>query len=289
MIHRWRARPWWLRCTAALVAGAALLAALAVGTSRRWPPTTPGTGPNASAPRPGATRPSRLVAVPPVGDRQLAALPEISTSTVLPAAPIDADRFAAPSGAVVHNDAPVAVFAAPGGPPIGRLPATQLGSDTWLPVIEEQPDWVRLLLPTRPNGATGWVDTTRVQIAHTPDQVRVEVATRTLRLLREGRVSGAWPVAVGAEGTPTPTGRTFLLASIRDTTQPGTHLVLPLGAHSETLDTFGGGPGTVAIHSWPDPTALGTAVSHGCIRAPDAAMAALMHLPLGTPVLIVER
>jgi lipoprotein-anchoring transpeptidase ErfK/SrfK len=148
---------------------------------------------------------------------------------------------------------------------------------------------MRLLLPARPNGATGWVDASRMRVAHSPDQIRVNLATRTLRLARDGQEIGVWTVGVGAEVTPTPTGRTFLLASARNSLLAGSPVTLPLGAHSDTLDTFGGGPGTVAIHPWPDPEVFGTASSHGCVRVPDAAMAALGAVPLGTLVLIVER
>jgi lipoprotein-anchoring transpeptidase ErfK/SrfK len=133
------------------------------------------------------------------------------------------------------------------------------------------------------------VDATQMRVAHSSDQIRVEVAARTLRLARDGREIGVWTVGVGAEGTPTPTGRTFLLASARNSFLAGSPVTLPLGAHSDTLDSFGGGPGTVAIHPWPDPGVFGTATSHGCVRVPDTAMAVLTGVPLGTLVLIVER
>ncbi|WP_261986737.1 L,D-transpeptidase [Actinomadura sp. HBU206391] len=42
-------------------------------------------------------------------------------------------------------------------------------------------------------------------------------------------------------------------------------LILPVGAHSETLDTFGGGSGTVAFHGRPTTSVFGKAVTHGCI------------------------
>jgi hypothetical protein len=227
------------------------------------------------------------VAVPLMDASALAGLPEASTHTALPAAPVDPDRYAPTGGGVVHNDEPLPVFDTPGGAAIARLPTTQLGSDTWLPIIARQPGWVRVLLPSRPNGASGWVAEGRVWVAHTPDEVRVRLGERTLRLRHEGQEVGAWAIAVGASATPTPLGRTFILASGYDPGRPQA-VVLPLGAHSDSLETFAGGPGTVAIHSWPDARVFGAAVSHGCLRVPDVAMTALTTVPLGTLVVIEQ-
>ena len=82
-------------------------------------------------------------------------------------------------------------------------------------------------------------------------------------------------------------GRTFLLASmapIRPTYSP---LILPLGLHSDTLTTFGGGPGTVGLHGWPDTAVFGHAVSHGCVPLPAATLRILSQIPLGSSVMIV--
>jgi lipoprotein-anchoring transpeptidase ErfK/SrfK len=94
---------------------------------------------------------------------------------------------------------------------------------------------------------------------------------------------------VGARKTPTPPGRTFLLGSIVDPKRSASPVVLPLGAHSPTLDTFGGGPGTVAIHGWPRPDVFGAAVSAGCVRVPQTALDRLERVPLGTLVLIDSK
>jgi lipoprotein-anchoring transpeptidase ErfK/SrfK len=56
----------------------------------------------------------------------------------------------------------------------------------------------------------------------------------------------------------------------------------PLGERA----IFGGGPGTVGLHGWPDPSVFGQAVSNGCVRVPAAALQVLSHIPLGTLVMI---
>ncbi len=104
-----------------------------------------------------------------------------------------------------------------------------------------------------------------------------------------GRPTRSWPVVVGARDTPTPRGTTFVMAAVDDPGSPYSRYLMPLGWHSDTLDSFGGGPGTVALHGWPDQTIFTMtrrARSHGCIRVPEAAMAEVRSLPLGTPVVI---
>ncbi|MGD0556511.1 MAG: L,D-transpeptidase [Streptosporangiaceae bacterium] len=104
-------------------------------------------------------------------------------------------------------------------------------------------------------------------------------------LLRRQRTAGGLQ---RLPGEPTPTGRTFLLASLSPAQPAYSPLILPLGVHSATLDTFGGGPGTVALHGWPDKTVFGHAVSHGCVRVPAAALRVLSRIPLGSPVMITS-
>ena len=168
------------------------------------------------------------------------------------------------------------------------LPPTELGSPTWVPVVQAQSGWDRILLPTRPDRSTGWIylGGGGLQTAYTPYQVDVNVAAYRLTILYAGRRLGTWTVADGAPGTPTPTGRTFVLASLVPLQPTYTPLILPLGTHSDTLNSFGGGPGTVGLHGWPDPSVFGHAISHGCVRVPAAALRALSRVPLGSPVMI---
>ncbi|MGH3518627.1 MAG: L,D-transpeptidase family protein [Haloechinothrix sp.] len=250
----------------------------------RGAPTAPVTTPT-SVPPPQPTP----IAARQVSPDALARLPKATTFGTVTNAPADPRPGDAPPGMVVHPRRTVPVFTAPGGRPIAALPATQLGSDTWLPVLDEQPGWLRVLLPARPNGATGWLhhDTAYLRIAHTPYRIEVDRARFTLRLYRDGATIGRWTVGVGKPAAETPAGRTFVLASIRDTKATFSDIVLPLGAHSDTYTTYGGGPGTVGIHTWPTSDAFGTASSDGCIRVPPAALAELSTtVPLGTPVLI---
>ena len=208
-----------------------------------------------------------------------------TTEARLPAAPADATPQATTGGLVVRPTRVLPVFDAPAGRAFAKMPVQQFG-DTWLPVIARRDGWLRVLLPSRPNGSTGWLRESGVVLRSSAYLVRVHLGSRTLDLIHEGRSIGTWPVAVGEPATPTPTGRTFLLGSVIDDAQSYSPIILPLGSHSDTLDTYGGGPGTVALHGWPDASVFGTAASHGCIRVPADALERLTQVPLGTLVIV---
>lgn len=211
-----------------------------------------------------------------------------TTKTKLPRSPKDTEPFATTDGAVVHPQRTLPVYAAPGRRPFAKVTVKQMG-DTWLPVVDRRGRWTKVLLPSRPNGSTGWLRSSRLDERFTPYLVRVHVGTRSLELFKNDESLGSWSIAVGAPGTPTPVGRTFLLGSIIDDAQKFSPVILPLGAHSDTLDTFGGGPGTVALHGWPNASVFGKAVSHGCIRVPADALDQLSQVPLGTLVIIDQQ
>jgi lipoprotein-anchoring transpeptidase ErfK/SrfK len=62
---------------------------------------------------------------------------------------------------------------------------------------------------------------------------------------------------------------------------------LGTSAFSNVLYNFGGGTGEIGLHGTDDPAALGTSVSHGCVRISNTVIARLAKLlPLGTPIVI---
>ena len=244
----------------------------------------------AAHPHAAALAPPAPVLPVRVSAAQMARLPMATTFGTTPAAPADSAPFAAETGIVVHPTVTQVIYARPGGPPAAALPATELGGPTWVPVVQSQPGWEQILLPTRPNRSTGWIylGGGGLRIEYSSYRVEISLATYRLTILDAGRSLGTWTVATGAAGTPTPAGRTFLLASLAPQHPAYSPLILPLGAHSATLTSYGGGPGTVGLHGWPDPAVFGHAVSHGCVRVPAAALRALSRIPLGSPVMITS-
>lgn len=154
---------------------------------------------------------------------------------------------------------------------------------------------LRVRLPWRPNGASGWIDSSSVRLVSTPWRIVVDVGSRRVTLLRSGRPVLAYRAVVGKPGTPTPTG-TYAIATVWSGPPSGFtgSYILTLTAHSDILAHFDGGDGLVALHgrggtSLRDP--LGSARSHGCIRLANADIDTLVRdvgpdaLP-GTPVTI---
>ena len=94
---------------------------------------------------------------------------------------------------------------------------------------------------------------------------------------------------VGRSVLPTPKGTYFVAELLKQPNPFGPHgpYAFGLSAHSNVLQSFGGGPGQIGIHGTNEPAALGTDVSHGCVRISNAAISKLARLlPLGTPVVI---
>ncbi|TDC54485.1 murein L,D-transpeptidase [Actinomadura sp. KC345] len=220
------------------------------------------------------------------GEAAASEVPEATTFTTVKGAPKDPAPDGATDGLVVHPATAVPVLDRPDGRRVATLPAEQLDGPTWVPVVETSGGWRRVLLPSRPNQASGWISGAGLRTARTPYTVRVDLAERRLTLLKSARQVGRWKVAIGGPKTPTPSGRTFLMATLAREKKAPSPIVLPLGTHSATLDTFGGGPGTVALHGWPDASVFGKAVTHGCVRVPPDALKALSKVPLGSLVFI---
>lgn len=211
--------------------------------------------------------------------------PDVTTFADFPTAPKDPAPQAGTDGVVLHVLDDLAVHQSPGGQVFAKLPAKQLNNPTWVPIVAERGKWAQVLLPSRPNGATGWVRTDRkVERAHSPYVVDVDVDARHLEVRKNGSVIGQWTAGVGSADSPTPRGRTYLMAAIEETVTKFSPIILPMGIHSDTYNTYGGGPGTVALHTWPDPSVFGKAASDGCVRVPSDALRLLTSLPLGTLV-----
>ncbi len=215
---------------------------------------------------------------------EVTALAEATTFTALENPPLDPAPEAATEGEVLHPKRELVVHDAVDGKPIARLPEKQIESPTWVPVIAREGDWAQILLPTRPNGSAGWINTAddAVESANNDYVVNVDLASFSLEILKGDEQVGEWTIGIGKPEFPTPTGRAFIIASIEETVNTYSPIVLPLSSHSDSHETFGGGPGTVGIHTWPDNSFVGEANSDGCIRVTQEALDQLVKLPLGT-------
>jgi lipoprotein-anchoring transpeptidase ErfK/SrfK len=184
------------------------------------------------------------------------------------------------------------VSSAPDGPTSGALaPQDELGSPLVLLAVARHGDWFQALLPSRPNGSTGWIRASDVTASAPTYRVDVSRAAHQLKVIRiaDGAVVLSSVVGVGRASTPTPAGELF----VRDLFPTGTmdHPYGPfafgLSGHSDVLMHFGTGDGRIAIHGTNQPDTIGADQSNGCVHVPnDFDLTLIPLLPLGTPVVI---
>ena len=185
----------------------------------------------------------------------------------------------------------------PGGTLIQTIsPFTPItGSKAVTPIIGRKlvggTEWLRVRLSGRPNGRSGLIPAASAEVVPLPWRIRVDLSNRTLVAFHNGRMVKRISIVVGAPDTPTPTGHFFVVEKVRlGATWSHTGWALALSAFSNVLKHFDGGQGQVAIHARGRLLgALGSASSHGCMRARDGDAGWLAHrVPNGTPVDIVQ-
>jgi lipoprotein-anchoring transpeptidase ErfK/SrfK len=258
-----------------VVAVVALVAGIAAGCSRSS--ATPADAPQASR---ATTTSTTTVA------RSSSSTP---TSTVAPTA-------GAPERVVAVAKIPqVAVFDAPAAG--GARPARVLRNPTWegyglsFLVEESRPDgWLKVNVPVRPNGTTGWIQSADVDLAAVQARVEISLSQHRLRYWSGTSLLLDEPVALGTARTPTPPGSFFVDVIAKPPNPRGAYgpYQVSITAFSEVLHSFDGGVGQLAIHGTNRPDLIGRNVSNGCIRVSNAAITVLAeHVAIGTPVDIV--
>lgn len=167
---------------------------------------------------------------------------------------------------------------------------TQFGTPTAFLVTGTAGDWLRVILPTKPNGQQGWVYNRDVSLAPNNRRVVVDLNNRIVTLYDGNSVIAQSVAVVGKPSTPTPTGMYYVTDLLRldDPTTAYGPYVLATSARSDAFDFFNGGEPIVALHGTNNPSLLGSAASNGCVRLPNEVATQLASLtPVGTPVYIV--
>ena len=184
----------------------------------------------------------------------------------------------------------VSVFDSPGsGAPARSLDnPTVEGVPLVFGVVQRRGEWVKVQLPVRPNGSTGWVHASELAVRSVSNHIVVEVAKRRLSAFRGSQLLMEVPVGVGTPRTPTPTGDFYVDISIKNPGGPYGRHMLSVAGFSNVLKTFGRGIGQVAIHGTNNTGSVGQFSSNGCMRLTNEAVLQLAGLaPTGTPVFIL--
>ena len=151
-------------------------------------------------------------------------------------------------------------------------------------------EWVKLRVPGRPNGRTGWVRRDALgPYRRTHLLLVVNRTTLRIHLYKRGRRIWSAPVGVGKPGTPTPAGHFWVdeRFPIKDPGSGYYPYAFGTTAYSAVSDWPGGG--VVGIHGpYYAARAIPGRISHGCIRLRVSDLFWLAkRLRLGTPVHVI--
>jgi lipoprotein-anchoring transpeptidase ErfK/SrfK len=167
-----------------------------------------------------------------------------------------------------------------------NVPRTYLVTDQ-----TSHPGWLNVLLPIRPNGASGWIKASDVTMGTSDYEIKIEVGAHKLTLLKLGQPVLESGVVVGADKTPTPPGKFYVTDPLDLHSQPNAGygvFALGISGYSEVLTSFKGGPGQLAVHGTSNPDQVGQNISNGCVRVPNDVIEQIAaQAPLGTPVTVV--
>jgi lipoprotein-anchoring transpeptidase ErfK/SrfK len=150
--------------------------------------------------------------------------------------------------------------------------------------------WVRVRLPGRPSGHTGWIRAQRTRRTATAWHLVIDLSARRVIVYRSGRAGHRFLAVVGKPSTPTPRGAFFIEEGVALPSHTGGPYALATSARSDVLQQFEGGPGQIALHGTQGLSgARGTAASHGCIRLSTPAITWLAeHIGAGVPLTITR-
>jgi hypothetical protein len=149
--------------------------------------------------------------------------------------------------------------------------------------------WVKIALPMRPNGTTGWVVRGALGKLH---RVRswlvIDRSQFRARFFDHGHELWSARVGIGKASTPTPTGLYWVREEFELANQAfyGPY-AFGTSAYADVSDWPGGG--VVGLHGTSLPQLIPGRPSHGCVRFRNTDILWLAyHMPVGTPISIVR-
>ena len=167
------------------------------------------------------------------------------------------------------------------------------GGRTVLPVSDRTTvrgvRWLRVMVPGRPNGRSGWIKQRGTILSTTGWHLMVRTSSRRVLVYRHGRPVRTFLAIVGKVSTPTPRGHFFVEESVR--MLAGQRRGAVRARTERSLERAAGvrwWPGADRIHGVANLGGTpGTAVSHGCVRLDNASISWLAaRIAPGVPVTI---
>lgn len=149
-----------------------------------------------------------------------------------------------------------------------------------------EPAWLRIALPGRPNGRSGWIPAASATLTPVDRWLVIYRGARTFEFYVNGKIARKGKVAIGKKGTETPTGLFYVQAKFDPTWKVLGAYAFETSGYSKLSDWPGGG--VVGVHGTNTPELIGQAVSHGCVRLLNKDIQYLRSVvPVGTPIKIV--
>jgi hypothetical protein len=183
-----------------------------------------------------------------------------------------------------------ALRSSPGGKVLFHLRRrTEFGSAMVLAVLKQKGFWLGVTSGELANGRLGWVRQSEVKLLRETWSIRVDLSQRRGFLRHRGKRYRSFPLAVGTPTYATPTGRFGVTdrLSTGSAASPYGCCILATSAHQPHVPQDWPGGDRIAIHGTNAEWSVGTAASHGCLRAHDEDIRLLIRkVPLGTPVTV---
>jgi len=166
---------------------------------------------------------------------------------------------------------------------------TYFGNTLALRVIgDASGDCIKVQLPTRPNGQTGYIQTANWDIGSSDWYVQINTGNNTVAVWKGENLRYETSAVTGASGTPTPRVTAFVDEKMAGPSGAYGPWLLSLGVFSNAHNTFGGGLPKVALHGTNNPGLMGQYASNGCIRVENDAITWIYNnVPVGTYVAII--
>lgn len=158
-------------------------------------------------------------------------------------------------------------------------------------VLEEQGEWLRVLIPARPNHTEGWIRASEVTVTPIDYKVVLNLANFTLTVLKGNDAVIQTNVVIGRDNTYTPVGTFYITEKIQQSNPNGFYgpWVLATNGYSESLNLFDNGLPVIALHGTSQPGLIGTKASNGCIRIENSVITQMAEmLPAGTPFEVID-
>lgn len=166
---------------------------------------------------------------------------------------------------------------------------TYFGNPLVFVVTENRGDWLKVMVPTRPNQQEGWIKASDVTLSTHEWHAEINITTNTLKLWEGDELVAETGTIDGTPGTPTPLGTFYFNEKLERS--PGSAYgswIFSTNGYSDSLELFDDGLPVFAVHGTNNPAQIRSDISNGCVRIPNEVIEMMAErVPMGTPVDVV--